>query len=67
MKDYTKSDVIKVSDTNGDLRLEVNTQKQQEEEERQSVLKERKNDLSIQSLSISILDKKYNRKLNCFY
>jgi hypothetical protein len=55
LKDYTKSDVIKVSDTNGDSKLEVNTPKLPVEEERPLVLKERKNDLSIQSLSISIL------------
>jgi hypothetical protein len=45
LKDFTKSDVIKVSDTNGDLRLEDNTLRQQVEEEKQSVSKERKNDV----------------------
>jgi hypothetical protein len=34
LKGCTRSDVIKVSGTNGDLKSEVNTLKQQEEEER---------------------------------
>ncbi len=43
-KDCIKSDVIKVSDTNGVSRSEVNTPKPQAEEEKPSVSKERKND-----------------------
>ena len=44
MKDYIKSDVTKVSDINGDLKLEDNTQKLLAEEEKLLVSKERKND-----------------------
>jgi hypothetical protein len=44
LKDFIKSDVTKVSDTNGVLKLEVNTQRQQVEEEKLLVLKERKSD-----------------------
>ena len=46
-KDCIKSDVTKVSDTNGVLRSEVSTPKPQEEEERLLVSKERKNDFFI--------------------
>ncbi len=60
MKDYIKSDVIKVSDTNGDLKLGVNILKQLVEEERPSVFKERKNDIFNISLKsyIWLLDYK---------
>ena len=44
MKDFIKSDVTKVSDINGDLKLEDNTQKLLVEEEKLLVSKERKND-----------------------
>jgi len=44
LKDFIKSDVTKVSDTNGVLKLEVNTLRQQVEEEKLLVLKERKSD-----------------------
>jgi len=43
-KDYIKSDVTKVLDTNGVSRSEVNTPRQQAEEEKPSVSKERKSD-----------------------
>jgi hypothetical protein len=45
LKECIKSDAIKVFDTNGDLKSEDNTQKLQEEEEKLSVYKERKDDL----------------------
>jgi len=43
-KDYIKSDVTKVLDINGVLKLEVNTLKPPAEEEKQLVSKERKSD-----------------------
>jgi len=43
-KDFIRSDVTRVSDTNGDSRSEVNTLKPQAEEEKPSVSKERKSD-----------------------
>ncbi len=43
-KDCTRSDATRVSDTNGDLRSEVNTLRPQVEEERLLVSKERKSD-----------------------
>ena len=43
-KECIKLDATRVLDTNGDLKLEVSTPKPQEEEERLSVSKKRKND-----------------------
>jgi len=47
LKDFIKLDATRVSDTNGDLKSEVNTPKLLVEEERPSVSKERKNDVSL--------------------
>jgi len=44
LKDFIKSDVTRVSDTNGVLKSEANTLRQQVEEEKLLVLKERKSD-----------------------
>ena len=45
MKECIKSDAIRVLDTNGDSKLEDSTKKPLEEEEKQSVSKEKKDDL----------------------
>jgi hypothetical protein len=55
LKDYIKSDVTKVLDINGVLKLEVNTLKPPAEEEKQLVSKERKSDFILYLIFISYI------------